>query len=221
MTSEHLSLHDLLNKKIKSNYEILHIANHSPIGGLEIERKDVLVRVRSSKRILSFGLSGANLNHPIDRYYLELPDLLFLIKTRLSQKQELNTTTIFVYGLNTVNKFLVLPLTNIYDDGQLCCDKLRTKIVVKSQYETCLVKHIESQINCFFNDIFTYDVTQSVDRYVDSTCEETFWIDRYKRFWESWQYKTKHNQKFKFSKMDRAFVGHIKDYLTQTLNLEN
>lgn len=158
------------------------------------------VRVKSCKRTLSFKHFRKN----DIQYFLELPDLLFIIDSKIRKDcREIQTRGIKVFGLSSRNQLLNLPLPNIdVGDGDLCCRRLITKLKKSDDFNKALMNHFKTQVGVFFTSKFTYDNLSSLSCYTQSDLEDYYdgFELRVHKILKNWSDKTKENKKFTFKK---------------------
>jgi hypothetical protein len=198
----------------------------------------VLIRVKACKRVLTFeGIRSINsssqksvkyfLDLPDLKYFLNLPDLLFHIgcyvnihqKNSLERRDKvtIETDEVKVFGLNSKNQLLVLPLTNIDKYGYLCCENILTKS--NKLDDQTLFQHLKKQINHFFLEKFNYE-GDGLPIYYEQILQKMSVEDRrsraknddfsgfggfevdiaYHKLWTQWNNKNKANKKFNFLK---------------------
>jgi hypothetical protein len=183
-----------LDKNTTSNFEVIRVEeSQKNLNGFD---GVAFVRVKSSKRILNFEApSGGS----TIKYFLDLPDMLFVISFFVNQTQKIIISNqVDVFGLDENNQLLVLPLTNI-DYGELCCDFINTKYNEYDEYdEKVLFEHLKSQVNEFFHEEFNYELPHNMSNYINLNWETI--EDDCHSVWKQWSQDTIQNKKFNFVK---------------------
>ncbi len=186
-----------LNKKTTSSFEIIRLVKPCNEEDYTNFPVTAFVRIKACKRVLTFkGISSSR----TVKYFLDLPDLLFCITSYAGRRPShrhaiIQTEQVNVFGLNGRNQLLILPLTNLGIDGELCCNKVKTKIESSDKFDEVLYQHLKDQINRFYVEKFSYDgygfpIHYNIDHRQGI----------YHEIWIDWNNKTKANKKFKFNK---------------------
>ncbi len=201
-----------LDKKMTSNFEVIRIEQDKNTNVTQTVL--AFVRVKSSKRILNFE-DDRLIEDSTVKYFLDLPDMLFLVNCSVnSECKKIFSSEVHFFGLDENNQLLILPLTNINDGGELCCDLIGTEFNESNEYdEKVLFKHLKSQVNEFFHEKFNYELSDNIQRYIgNSTINEHSYEFLCHSIWKQWSQDTLQNKKFDFIKYTARETIYFEEY---------